>query len=138
MLIIILCEHCQVFDTRGQCNKSMQLKLTVLLEYLNLLAHLFLFAHGVGIHTILHCSALINCTIDTRIYNGLETQYILQLWDRHGHIMRFIRSRCIFNRYNVFWTILLCFFYYRNLVPLVYIYSTHYKVYNFQYYRKQV
>ena len=37
-------------------------------------------------------------------HNGLETQYILQLQARHGHVMKFMRSRCIFNCLNTFWT----------------------------------
>ena len=40
-------------------------------------------------------------------HNGLETQYILRLRARHGHVMKFTRSRCIFYGNNTFWTNLL-------------------------------
>ena len=43
-----------------------------------------------------------NYYIDTRIHNGLETQYILRLRARYGHVMTFTGYSSIFNRHNTF------------------------------------
>ena len=42
----------------------------------------------------------INNRIDTRIHNGLETQYILRLRARYGHVITFTGHSSIFNRHN--------------------------------------
>ena len=44
----------------------------------------------------------LGCSIDTRIHNGLEMQYILRLRARYGHVMTFMGHSSIFNRHNTF------------------------------------
>ena len=40
--------------------------------------------------------------LDTRIHNGLETQYIIRLWARYSHVMIFTGHGCVSNGHNAF------------------------------------
>jgi len=54
--------------------------------------------------TTVYCdlaTPLVCNTIDTRIHNGLETQYILRLLAQYGHAITFTGYRCISNGHNI-------------------------------------
>jgi len=54
------------------------------------------------VHKLVHMVTALYATIDTRIHNELETQYILQLQARYGHVITFMGHRCVSNRHNTY------------------------------------